>query len=162
MIFRLRYSFGMCLQHIPNLILSSFFHQLLAKHPANALNQALLHLTVRENIRGQRGVWLLRKQWKKRDERRFPAEPQQLGGNSKFTFGCRSVWLREMWRFGWMGIRWREQKMLKESLGKIRIRAVLQAQLERIPEVRNHQISRRMYSVPDFTQAFFVTSSSRP
>ena len=52
--------------------------------------------------------------------------------------------------------------MLKESLGKIRIRAVLQAQLERIPEVRNHQISRRMYSVPDFTQAFFVTSSSRP
>lgn len=52
--------------------------------------------------------------------------------------------------------------MLKESLGKIRIRAVLQAQLERIPEVRNHQISRRMYSVPDFTKAFFVTSSSRP
>ncbi|MEI3388630.1 MAG: hypothetical protein V8R22_02320 [Lachnospiraceae bacterium] len=52
--------------------------------------------------------------------------------------------------------------MLKESLGKIRIRAVLQAQLERIPEVRNHQISRRMYSVPDFTQTFFVTSSSRP
>ena len=58
-----------------------------------------------------------------------------------------------------MGIRWREEKMLKESLGKIRIRAVLQAQLERIPEVRNHQISRRMYSVPGFTQAFFVTSS---
>ena len=28
-----------------------FFHQLLAKHPANALNQALLHLTVRGNIR---------------------------------------------------------------------------------------------------------------
>ena len=52
--------------------------------------------------------------------------------------------------------------MLKESLGKIRIRAVLQAQLERIPEVRNHQISCRMYSVPDFPQAFFVTSSSRP
>ena len=52
--------------------------------------------------------------------------------------------------------------MLKESLGKIRIRAVLQAQLERIPEVRKHQISRRMYSVPDFTQAFFVTSSYRP
>ena len=52
--------------------------------------------------------------------------------------------------------------MLKESLGKIRICSVLQAQLERIPEVRNHQISRRMYSVPDFIQAFFVTSSYRP
>lgn len=51
---------------------------------------------------------------------------------------------------------------VKRSLGKIRIRAVLQAQLERIPEVRNYQISRRMYSVPDFTRAFFVTSSSRP
>ena len=51
MISHLRYSFGMCLWHIPNLILSSFFHQLLAKYPANALNQALLHLTVRENIR---------------------------------------------------------------------------------------------------------------
>ena len=51
MISRLRYSFGMCLWHIPNLILSSFFHQRLAKHPANAWNQALLHLAVRENIR---------------------------------------------------------------------------------------------------------------
>ena len=36
MISHLRYSFGMCLWHIPNLILSSFFHQRLAKHPANA------------------------------------------------------------------------------------------------------------------------------
>ena len=51
---------------------------------------------------------------------------------------------------------------VKRKVGKIRIQDVLQAQLERIPEVRNHQISRRMYSVPDFTQAFFVTSSSRP
>lgn len=51
---------------------------------------------------------------------------------------------------------------VKRKVGKIRIQDVLQAQLERIPEVRNHQISRRMYSVPDFTRAFFVTSSSRP
>ena len=51
---------------------------------------------------------------------------------------------------------------VKRKVGKIRIQDVLQAQLERIPEVRNHQISRRMYSVPDFTQTFFVTSSSRP
>ena len=52
--------------------------------------------------------------------------------------------------------------MLKESLGKIRIRAVLQAQLERIPEVRNHQISRRMYSVPYFTKSFFLKYSPLP
>ena len=51
---------------------------------------------------------------------------------------------------------------VKRKVGKIRIQDVLQAQLERIPEVRNYQISRRMYSVPDFTQTFFVTSSSRP
>ena len=48
---------------------------------------------------------------------------------------------------------------VKRKVGKIRIQDVLQAQLERIPEVRNHQISRRMYSVPDFSQLFFVTSS---
>ena len=44
---------------------------------------------------------------------------------------------------------------VKRKVGEIRIQDVLQAQLERIPEVRNHQISRRMYSVPDFTQTFF-------
>ena len=42
------------------------------------------------------------------------------------------------------------KKMLKESLGKIRICSVLQAQSERIPEVRNHQISYDVSAVLHF------------
>ena len=46
--------------------------------------------------------------------------------------------------------------MLKESLGKIRIRSVLQAQSERIPEVRNHQISHDVSAVPIFRAGFHL------
>ena len=55
-----------------------------------------------------------------------------------------------------------EVEDVKRKAGEIRIQAVLQAQIERIPEVRNHQISRRMYSVPDFTRFFLCYIFSLP